>query len=203
MPPREVAEMPETVTILFWLAAATALVATPAVLAAALVPPSHRAVVLRLNRLHRVRGPGLVPVVPLLERRILVPVGQTRMETFVPRVRTADGVTVSAAVAASYRVTDPALGWAAPQGIRVSVADALEWAVRAELGRAGLAELTAPDPSRLERIAAEADHQLAGLGVTVGRVELAEVELPLTPEFAHWARSLASAPQPVAAERSG
>jgi regulator of protease activity HflC (stomatin/prohibitin superfamily) len=183
--------MPETLTILFWLAAATALVTVPAVLAASVVPPDRRAVVLRLGRLHRVAGPGLVPTIPLLEKRVLVPVGETRLETVVPRVATADGVTVWAAVAASYRVTDPALGWAAPHGLRVSVADSLEWAVRAELGRSRLADLTAPDADRLRRIAAEADHQLAGLGATVTRVELAEIELPLTPEFAHWARSMA------------
>lgn len=73
-----------------------------------IVPEYARAVIFRLGRFVGVRGPGLVFVLPTVDRAILVDLREQTRSLTSQRAITADNVPLKADLTWTYKITDPA-----------------------------------------------------------------------------------------------
>src|ERR671916_1761798 len=138
----------------------------------------ERGVVFRLGRIAGVRGPGLILLIPFIERMVKVDLRTVTMDIPAQEVITADNVTVRVNAVAYFRVLDP-------NAAVVNVADFIratsqiaQTTLRSVLGQAELDDLL----SERDRINAELqriiDEQTEPWGVKVSIVEVKDVELP-------------------------
>ena len=138
----------------------------------------ERGVVFRLGRLLGPRGPGLILLIPFVERMTKVDLRTVTMDIPAQEVITADNVTVRVNAVAYFRVLDP-------NAAVVNVADFIratsqiaQTTLRSVLGQSALDDLL----SEREKINLELqqiiDQQTEPWGVKVSIVEVKDVELP-------------------------
>ena len=140
----------------------------------------ERGVVFRLGRLLGPRGPGLILLIPFVERMQKVDLRTVTMDIPAQEVITRDNVTVRVNAVAYFRVLDP-------NAATVNVADYIratsqiaQTTLRSVLGQSELDDLL----SEREKINLELqqiiDQQTEPWGVKVSIVEVKDVELPPT-----------------------
>ena len=145
-----------------------------------IVQEYERGVVFRLGRIVGPRGPGVILLIPFIERMIKVDLRTLTMDIPAQEVITRDNVTIRVNAVAYFRVMDP-------NAAIVNVADHIratsqiaQTTLRSVLGQAELDELL----SEREQINAELqkiiDEQTSPWGVKVSIVEVKDVELPET-----------------------
>ncbi len=140
----------------------------------------ERAVVFRLGRLVDERGPGLVLLIPFVERMVRVDLRTLTLDIPAQEVITRDNVTVRVNAVAYFRVVDA-------NKATVNVADHVratsqiaQTTLRSILGQAELDELLAEREKINIRLQAIIDEQTEPWGVKVSIVEVKDVELPAT-----------------------
>lgn len=101
------------------------------------VRPDERLVVVRPGRPARTAGPGITWVIPLLDSTQRVGT-EPRERWAVAKATTIDGVTARVQVEFSVRVVEPEV---APRDVDQQVVDAVEDALRHEIGRRTVADL--------------------------------------------------------------
>jgi regulator of protease activity HflC (stomatin/prohibitin superfamily) len=164
---------------------AVALIAIAVAVAAVRVAaPQERLVVVRHGRC-RVEGPGLVLLVPGLDRPHRVSMAPQCSNTVVGRALTADGVSVSLVLSVYFHVFDARRAVGVVE--QAWVERALDAAVRAELTEVGLAELAAPSRDLIEQITMGANCRLAPIGTSVDGVTVDQVELSVGMDLLRWA----------------
>lgn len=138
----------------------------------------ERGVVFRLGRLAGARGPGLILLIPFIERMQKMDLRTVTMDIPAQEVITRDNVTVRVNAVAYFRVIDP-------NAAVVNVADYIratsqiaQTTLRSVLGQSSLDDLL----SQREKINMELqqiiDEQTEPWGVKVSVVEVKDVELP-------------------------
>lgn len=138
----------------------------------------ERGVVFRLGRLAGARGPGLILLVPFIERMQKMDLRTVTMDIPAQEVITRDNVTVRVNAVAYFRVLDP-------NAAVVNVADFIratsqiaQTTLRSVLGQSSLDDLL----SQREKINSDLqmiiDEQTEPWGVKVSVVEVKDVELP-------------------------
>jgi regulator of protease activity HflC (stomatin/prohibitin superfamily) len=140
----------------------------------------ERGVVFRLGRLMGARGPGLVMIIPIIERMVKVDLRIVTMDIPVQECITRDNVTVKVNAVAYFRVVDP-------NNAVVRVADYFratnqiaQTTLRAVLGQSELDELLAHRERINEKLQRIIDEQTEPWGIKVSIVEVKDVELPQT-----------------------
>ncbi|MDP9352256.1 MAG: slipin family protein [Chloroflexota bacterium] len=138
----------------------------------------ERGVVFRLGRIAGVRGPGVILLVPFLERMVRIDLRTVTMDVPAQEVITKDNVSVRVNAVVYFRVFDP-------EKAVVNVADYIratfqiaQTTLRSVLGQSELDELL----SQREKINATLqqiiDEQTEPWGIKVSIVEVKDVELP-------------------------
>lgn len=140
----------------------------------------ERGVVFRLGRLLDARGPGLILLIPFIERMVRVDLRILTLDIPAQEVITRDNVTVRVNAVAYFRVTDA-------NQATVNVADHVratsqiaQTTLRSILGQAELDDLLSERESINLRLQAIIDEQTEPWGVKVSIVEVKDVELPQT-----------------------
>ena len=140
----------------------------------------ERGVVFRLGRLMGPRGPGIILLIPFVERMVKVDLRTLTMEIPVQEVITRDNVTIRVNAVAYFRVIDP-------NAAMVNVADYVratsqiaQTTLRSVLGQAELDELLAEREKINQHLQQIIDEQTEPWGVKVSVVEVKDVELPDT-----------------------
>ncbi len=140
----------------------------------------ERGVVFRLGRLMGPRGPGIIFLIPFVERMVKVDLRTLTMEIPVQEVITRDNVTIRVNAVAYFRVIDP-------NAAMVNVADYVratsqiaQTTLRSVLGQAELDELLAEREKINQHLQHIIDEQTEPWGVKVSVVEVKDVELPDT-----------------------
>ncbi len=138
----------------------------------------ERGVVFRLGRLVGPRGPGLILLIPIIERMVKVDLRVVTMDIPVQEVITRDNVTVRVNAVAYFRVVDP-------NAAVVNVADFVratsqisQTTLRSVLGQVELDELLAEREKINQKLQEIIDEQTEPWGVKVSIVEIKDVELP-------------------------
>ncbi len=143
-----------------------------------IVQEYERGVVFRMGRLTGPRGPGIILLIPFVERMIKVDLRTLTLDIPAQEVITRDNVTIRVNAVAYFRVMDP-------NAAIVNVADHIratsqiaQTTLRSVLGQAELDELLSErDKINLE-LQTIIDEQTEPWGVKVSIVEVKDVELP-------------------------
>lgn len=143
-----------------------------------IVKEYERGVVFRLGRLVGPRGPGLILLLPFIERMTKVDLRTITMDVPAQEVITRDNVTVRVNAVSYFRVIDPSAAITNVTDFVRATSQIAQTTLRSILGQSSLDELL----SEREKINAELqriiDEQTEPWGVKVSIVEVKDVELP-------------------------
>ena len=138
----------------------------------------ERAVVFRLGRLLPVKGPGLVALVPLVDRMVRVDLRTVTLTIPPQEIITRDNVPARVAAVCYFRVVEPAAAITEIEAFAPATSQIAQTTLRSVLGGAELDRLLAErDPlnAELQRII---DEQTEPWGIKVTTVEIKDVEIP-------------------------
>ncbi|OLT02143.1 hypothetical protein BJF90_05220 [Pseudonocardia sp. CNS-004] len=155
------------------------------------VDPDERMVVTRGGRGSRLRGPGVVAVVPGLDRWVRVPLTVRWFEIAWLDATTRDAVRVVLTAAATGTVRDPL------RYVTVSRPDpAVEWVLEAELRRCvaerDLAELATLPVTGFPDLAATVSGRTATWGIEISDVQVGRIDVRVDPGLVRWANTPAA-----------
>jgi regulator of protease activity HflC (stomatin/prohibitin superfamily) len=138
----------------------------------------QRAVVFRLGRLVAARGPGLVYVIPMIERMVRVDLRTVTMEIPPQDVITRDNVSVKVSAVLYFRVVDPSRAVVQVENFLYATLQLAQTTLRSTCGQADLDELLAERERLNARIQEIVDAQSEPWGVKVVMVEVKHIDLP-------------------------
>ena len=140
----------------------------------------ERGVILRLGRLQPVKGPGLIFIVPMIDRLTRVDTRVVTLDVPAQRVITRDNVTVEVDAVVFYRVVDPARSVVAVEDFRRASFFITQTTLRNVIGQSELDDVLAHRERVNEKLQIIVDEATEPWGIKVGAVEVRDVRLPDT-----------------------
>lgn len=140
----------------------------------------ERGVVFRLGRLVGPRGPGLILLVPFIERMQKIDLRTVTLDIPAQEVITKDNVTVRVNAVAYFRVVDPNAAIVNVTDYNRATSQIAQTTLRSVLGQSNLDELLSEREKINERLQQIIDDQTEPWGVKVSIVEVKDLELPQT-----------------------
>lgn len=145
-----------------------------------IVQEYERGVVFRLGRIVGAKGPGLILLLPFLDRMVKVDLRTVTLDVPTQEAITNDNVTVKVNAVAYYRVLDPEKAVIQVEDFNRATWQIAQTSLRSVIGEAELDELLARREQINERLARIVDDATEPWGVKVSIVEIKDVELPPT-----------------------
>ena len=141
----------------------------------------ERGVLFRLGKVRGgARGPGLVFIIPLVDRMHRVSLRIVTMPIQSQGIITRDNVSVDVSAVAYYRVDDPIRSVVAIENVAAAINQIAQTTLRAVVGRHMLDETLSETDTINENIREILDVQTEEWGVKVTVVELKDIQLPET-----------------------
>jgi len=138
----------------------------------------ERGVVFRLGRLVEPRGPGLVMLMPTIDRMVRVSLRTVTLTIPPQEVITRDNIPVRVTAVAYYRVIDPSRAVTEIENVHQGTLQISQTTLRSVLGGADLDTLLAEREHLNEALQHVIDAQTEPWGVKVTAVEIKDVEIP-------------------------
>jgi regulator of protease activity HflC (stomatin/prohibitin superfamily) len=138
----------------------------------------ERAVVFRVGRLLPVRGPGLVLLLPLVDRMVRVDLRTVTLTVPPQEVITRDNVPARVAAVCYFRVVDPAAAVTEIEAFAPATSQIAQTTLRSVLGGAELDQLLAERDELNGKLQRIIDEQTEPWGIKVSTVEIKDVEIP-------------------------
>lgn len=138
----------------------------------------QRGVVFRLGRLRPLRGPGLVALIPLVDRMVRVDLRTVTLTIPPQEVITRDNVPARVNAVAYFRVVDPRLAITEVETYPVATSQIAQTTLRSVLGHADLDSLLAERDQLNKSLRQIIDEQTEPWGIKVTTVEIKDVEIP-------------------------
>lgn len=143
-----------------------------------IVPEFNRLVLFRLGRLIGAKGPGIVLVIPWIDRVLRVDLRVVTLDVPVQEVITRDNVPVKVNAVVYFRVLDPSRSMVEVEDYIMATSLLSQTTLRSVIGRAELDEvLSAREKINIE-LQQIIDERTDPWGIKVSAVELKELELP-------------------------
>jgi regulator of protease activity HflC (stomatin/prohibitin superfamily) len=139
----------------------------------------ERAVVFRLGRIQPVRGPGLVLIIPGIERLERVSLRIITLDVEKQDVITRDNVSVAVNAVVFFRVVEPVNAVLSIQNYLFATSQLAQTTLRSVAGQAELDELLSNRDKINRTIQEILDHQTDPWGIKVTQVEVKHIDLPL------------------------
>jgi len=140
----------------------------------------ERAVVFRLGRLSGVRGPGLILVIPFIDRVVRVGLRIVAMDVPPQDVVTKDNVSVKVNAVVYFRVFEPDKAIVEVQDYNYATSQLSQTTLRSVIGGAELDELLSAREKINVELQSILDRQTDSWGIKVSAVEVKHVDLPDT-----------------------
>ncbi len=138
----------------------------------------ERGVVFRLGRLVEPRGPGLVMLLPTIDRMVRVSLRTVTLTIPPQEVITRDNIPVRVTAVAYYRVIDPSRAVTEIENVHQGTLQISQTTLRSVLGGADLDTLLAEREHLNEALQHVIDAQTEPWGIKVTAVEIKDVEIP-------------------------
>src|SRR5271163_475341 len=138
----------------------------------------ERAVVFRLGRLLPYRGPGVIFVIPFLERQVRIDLRTVTLEIPAQDVITGDNVTVKVSAVLYFRVIDPSKAVTEVRDYLYSTLQLSQTTLRSVGGQTELDDLLSQREKLNAQIQEVIDANTEPWGVKVVLVELKNIDLP-------------------------
>jgi regulator of protease activity HflC (stomatin/prohibitin superfamily) len=158
----------------------------PAVLLAAILLPSavrilreyERGVVFRLGKLLRAKGPGLVLLIPVVDRMVRMDLRVVTIDVPKQEVMTRDNVPVTVDAVVYFRVVDPEAAVVKVENFLKATSLIAQTTLRSVLGQAELDELLSHREKINVTLQGIIDRQTEPWGIKVTAVEVKDMVLP-------------------------
>ncbi len=138
----------------------------------------ERGVVFRLGRLVDQRGPGVVLLVPMVDRLVRVSLRTITMEVPAQEVITRDNVPARVTAVTYFHVVDPNKSVVEIENVLTATSQIAQTTLRSVLGKAELDSLLSERERLNEDLQKIIDDQTEPWGVKVTTVEIKDVEIP-------------------------
>lgn len=138
----------------------------------------ERAVVFRLGRLVGVRGPGLIFLIPILEKMERVDMRVITMDIPVQNVITQDNIPIQIDAVLYFKITDPEKAMVAVENFAYATKQLGQTSLRGVAGEATFDEILAERERINDRLHKVIDVATDPWGIKVSNVEIKHVEIP-------------------------
>jgi regulator of protease activity HflC (stomatin/prohibitin superfamily) len=138
----------------------------------------ERGVIFRLGRLIAQKGPGLILLIPIIDRMVRVDLRTVTLNVPPQEVITRDNVTVRVTAVAYFRVIDPNRAITEVENFLLATSQISQTTLRSVLGKAELDALLSERERLNQELQRIIDEQTEPWGVKVTTVEVKDVELP-------------------------
>jgi regulator of protease activity HflC (stomatin/prohibitin superfamily) len=138
----------------------------------------ERGVLFRLGRLAGVKGPGLVFIIPFIDRLRVVELRVVTLDVPTQEAITRDNVTVKVNAVVYFRVLDPAAAIVNVEDYKRATWNIAQTTLRNVLGQSDLDEVLAHRERINQKLQQIIDEATEPWGIKVGIVEVKDVELP-------------------------
>ena len=144
----------------------------------------ERGVVFRLGRLNELKGPGVVLLVPFVDRLVRVSLRTVTLQIPPQEVITRDNVPARVTAVAYFRVIDPDKSIVEIQDVLAATSQIAQTTLRSVLGKAELDTLLSEREQLNENLQHIIDDQTEPWGIKVTTVEIKDVEIPAAMQHA-------------------
>src|SRR4051812_18236607 len=138
----------------------------------------ERAVVFRLGRVMNQKGPGMVLLIPAVDRMVRVSLRTVTLRIPPQEVITRDNVPVRVAAVAYFRIIEPTRSVVEVEDFGAATLQISQTTLRSVLGKAELDTLLAEREKLNEHLQQIIDEQTEPWGIKVTTVEIKDVEIP-------------------------
>ena len=138
----------------------------------------ERGVVFRLGRVLCAKGPGLIILIPYIDRMVRVDLRTVTLDVPPQDIITRDNVSVKVSAVVYFRVLDAVRAIVEVADFHFATSQLAQTTLRSVCGQAELDNLLAERDEINDRIQAILDKDTAPWGVKVGKVEVKEIDLP-------------------------
>src|SRR6476646_10046936 len=138
----------------------------------------ERGVIFRLGRLIAQKGPGLILLIPLIDRMVKVELRTVTLSIPPQEVITRDNVPCRVNAVAYFRVVDPNRAIVEVENYLLATSQIVQTALRTVLGKAELDQLLADRERLNEELQKIIDESTEPWGMKVTAVEIKDVEIP-------------------------
>lgn len=142
------------------------------------LPEYERGVLFRLGRFVGIKGPGLIIIIPFIDRIVKVSLRVITMDVPSQDVITKDNVTTKVNAVVYFRVIDPGKAIIAVQDYLYATSQISQTTLRSVLGQVELDDLLSAREKINKRLQQIIDEQTDPWGIKVTAVEVKYVELP-------------------------
>jgi regulator of protease activity HflC (stomatin/prohibitin superfamily) len=164
--------------VLFAILALVAVVAIAAASSIRILREYERAVVFRLGRLLAVKGPGLILLIPAVDRMVRVDLRTVTLDIPPQNLITRDNVPAKVNAVCYFRVVDAARAIVDVERFLVATSQIAQTTLRSVLGKADLDMLLGEREQLNEALQHIVDEHTDPWGIKVTTVEIKDVEIP-------------------------
>ena len=143
-----------------------------------IVPEYRRLVLFRLGRLVGSRGPGIVFIVPFIDRSVTVDLRILTLDVPVQEVITKDNVAIKVNAVVYFRVLEPAKSDVEVENYVVATSQLAQTTLRSVVGSVELDEVLSSREKINQELQKIIDERTDPWGIKVSAVEVKELELP-------------------------
>ena len=138
----------------------------------------ERAVVFRLGRFHKIKGPGLIILIPGIDKMVKVDMRTLTFDVPSQDIITKDNVSVKVNAVVYFRVMDPVKAVIEVENYQYATSQMAQTKLRDVLGQVELDALLAQRDEINDRLQTILDAQTDPWGIKVSTVELKHLDLP-------------------------
>jgi len=138
----------------------------------------ERGVIFRLGRLIPVKGPGIIILIPFVDKLVKVDLRTVTFDVPAQDIITQDNISVKVNAVVYFRVIDPAKAITAVEDFHYATSQISQTTLRSVLGQSSLDELLAKRDELNSQLQKIIDEQTEPWGIKVTAVEVKNVDLP-------------------------
>jgi regulator of protease activity HflC (stomatin/prohibitin superfamily) len=138
----------------------------------------ERGVIFRLGRVIKAKGPGLIILIPLIDRMVKVSMRLVAMDVDPQDVITRDNVSVQVNAVIYFRVVDPVKAIVEVESYNYAMSQLAQTTLRSVCGQAELDELLSDREKINNQLQEILDTHTDPWGIKVATVELKHIDLP-------------------------
>jgi regulator of protease activity HflC (stomatin/prohibitin superfamily) len=139
----------------------------------------ERGVIFRLGRIIGAKGPGLIILIPLVDRMVRVDLRTITLDIPPQDVITRDNVTIKVNAVVYFRVVDPNRAIVEVENYLMATSKLAQTTLRSVLGQIEMDELLAQRDHVNHKLQGILDTQTENWGIKVANVEVKQIDLPL------------------------
>ncbi len=142
------------------------------------LPEYERGVVFLLGKFYKIKGPGLIIIIPGIQKMIRVSLRTVVMDVPPQDIITKDNVTVRVNAVVYFRVIDPRRAIIEVEDFLFATSQLSQTTLRSILGQSSLDDLLSNRDSINSQLQSVIDEQTEPWGIKVSNVEVKNVDLP-------------------------